>query len=131
MGAGNKSGRDNPRKVRTGVRTFEGANYIVRRIKREMFFGFELTKYGDFWIPVSGLEKTLIDFVYFRQQLNIEVLMEVRKKVDWKTLNAYLKRCPSWVKTGVLDELAAAKRHELEKESEGGKRKTLSASHAK
>ncbi|MEW6528455.1 MAG: type IV toxin-antitoxin system AbiEi family antitoxin domain-containing protein [Candidatus Micrarchaeota archaeon] len=91
-----------PRKVRSGIRNFEGANYVIRRIKREMFFGFTLIKYSDFWIPVSNIEKTVIDFVYFRQQLNIEVLKEIRKKLDWKTLKSYLKRCPLWVKNGVL-----------------------------
>ena len=90
-----------PRKVRTGVRTFEGANYVVRRISRRMFFGFDMVRYADFWIPVSDVEKTLIDFVYFRQPLSREAAAEIRKRADKKALDGYLKRCPARVKKGV------------------------------
>lgn len=65
-----------PRRVRTGVRTFLGTNYVVRRITRRMFFGFEMMKYYDVWIPVSDAEKTLIDFVYFRLRLPDDALAE-------------------------------------------------------
>lgn len=90
-----------PRKVRSGVRSFEGANYVVRRISRRMFFGFETVKYADFWIPVSDVEKTLIDFVYFRQPLGMEAAVELKKRADRKKLDGYLKRCPHWVKLRV------------------------------
>lgn len=91
-----------PRKVRCGVRNFEGANYIVKRISRKMFFGFEMMKYMDFWIPVSETEKTLIDFVYFKQPLTAEVLTEIKQRLDKKKLERYLKRCPAWVKKQAL-----------------------------
>ncbi|MFH1285132.1 MAG: hypothetical protein ABIH99_00975 [Candidatus Micrarchaeota archaeon] len=87
-----------PRKVRSGVRTFEGANYVVRRINRRMFFGFEMMKYADFWIPVSDVEKTFLDFVYFKQALSREALAEIKKRANEKTLNGYLKRCPKWMR---------------------------------
>jgi predicted transcriptional regulator of viral defense system len=51
-----------PKKVRPGVRRIMGSNVLVRRIKRKMFFGFDLIKHYDFWIPVSDAEKTIIDF---------------------------------------------------------------------
>lgn len=86
-----------PRKVRSGVRDFDGANYVIRRVGRSMFFGFETIKYGDFWIPVSDVEKTLIDFVYFRQPLGRETVEEIKKRLNEKRLSAYLKRCPNWV----------------------------------
>lgn len=86
-----------PRKVRSGVRSFEGANYVVKRISRRMFFGFKMMRYEDFWIPVSDVEKTLIDFVYFKQPLSKEAVAEIKKRADKKTLNEYLKRCPKWV----------------------------------
>jgi len=86
-----------PRRVRSGVRTFEGRNYAVRHIAREMFFGFELVKYGDFWIPVSDAEKTLIDFVYFKQPLPQSALKELVSATDAAKLNKYLKRCPRWL----------------------------------
>lgn len=91
-----------PRKVRNGLRRFQGANYVVRRINRGMFFGFETVRYGDFWIPVSDVEKTLIDFVYFKQPLSAETLAEIELRLDRQKLDGYLKRCPAWVKKRIL-----------------------------
>ena len=90
-----------PRKVRTGIRNFQGANYVVKRIRRSMFFGFETIKYKEFWIPVSDIEKTVIDFVYFKEHLNEETLIDIRQQIDEKKLKLYLKRCPNWVRNRV------------------------------
>ncbi len=86
-----------PRKVRSGVRSFDGTNYVIKRISRSMFFGFETMKYADFWIPVSDIEKTLIDFVYFKQPLGMEASVELKRLADRKKLDGYLGRCPKWV----------------------------------
>ncbi|MDD5337349.1 MAG: hypothetical protein PHS02_02600 [Candidatus ainarchaeum sp.] len=94
-----------PRSVRSGVRTFQGGNFLVKRISRRMFFGFELLKYGNFWIPVSDVEKTLIDFAYFRQPLSRETAQEMGKKLRMKVLRAYLRRCPVWVGKKVLESI--------------------------
>jgi predicted transcriptional regulator of viral defense system len=80
-----------PRKVRSGMRQFIGGNYLVRRINRKMFFGFEMIKYSDFWIPVSDNEKTLIDLIYFKEPVPKELLQHINKK----KLREYLKRCPN------------------------------------
>ncbi len=90
-----------PRKVRSGVRDFDGGNYLVKRINRRMFFGFEMMRHGDCWVPVSGVEKTLIDFVYFGEHLSRETLGEIQKKIDESVLRDNLKRCPAWVVEGV------------------------------
>ena len=87
-----------PRKVRTGVRNFLGNNYVVRRIDRKMFFGFHAMKYGDFWINVSDLEKTLIDFAYFREPLAKEAIEEIKPKLDKIKLSEYLEKSPKRVK---------------------------------
>lgn len=94
-----------PRKVRKGLRTFEGRNYLVKTINRRMFFGFEMIKYGDFWIPVSDIEKTLIDFVYFREPLGEDVLGEIKKKIDKNRLKNYLKRSPRWVRERIYSQI--------------------------
>ncbi|MBI5036417.1 hypothetical protein HZC09_03660 [Candidatus Micrarchaeota archaeon] len=86
-----------PRKVRTGVRTFLGNNYLVKRIARRMFFGFEPLRYHDSWVNVSDAEKTLIDFVYFRQRVDAEALAELKQNINAKKLSSYLKKCPLWV----------------------------------
>lgn len=90
-----------PRKVRAGMRKFEGSNYVVRRISRSMFFGHKMEKYSDFWIPVSDVEKTLIDFAYFKEPLEKEALKEIGKRADERVLAGYLLRCPKWVKKRV------------------------------
>src|SRR3989344_4419880 len=80
------------RKIRPGTRTILGAKIIVRRISKKMFFGQETIKSGDMWLQVSDTEKTLIDFAYFNEPLGKETLKNMRKKINTKKLNAYLKR---------------------------------------
>lgn len=95
-----------PRKVRPGMRTFLGNNYLVRRIARKMFFGFTAVKYGEFWINVSDPEKTLVDFCYFMAPLSKEALEELKGKIDRKKLAQYLKRTPGQTKKRVEKMLA-------------------------
>jgi len=98
-----------PRKVRAGSRVFAGANFVVRRISRSMFFGFDMLRYNDFWIPVSDVEKTLIDLVYFDEPLDKETLKEIKSRLDKKILDGYLKRCPQWHRKQVLKLIAKNK----------------------
>jgi predicted transcriptional regulator of viral defense system len=93
------------RRVRSGLRKFAGGNYLVRRISRRMFFGFEAAEYGDFWIPVSDAEKTLIDLVYFRQPISDETIVEIRKVMRKEVMREYLKRVPKWVEERVRKKL--------------------------
>jgi predicted transcriptional regulator of viral defense system len=97
-----------PRKARVGVREFMGRNYVVRRIDGRMFFGFEAVRRGGFWINASDLEKTLLDFAYFRAPLEREVVGEIKKKMDLKKLSGYLKKTPSWVRKRVEKMLKAS-----------------------
>ena len=60
----------------------------------KMFFGFGMMKYYDFWIPVSDVEKTLVDFVYFREPLSKETMLEIKKRIRKEVLEDYLSRCP-------------------------------------
>lgn len=82
-----------PRKIRNGMKNVFGGKVLVRRVSRKMFFGFQSVKYFDYWIQVSDVEKTLIDFVYFKEPLQKEVLEEIKKRIDKKRLKNYLKRC--------------------------------------
>jgi predicted transcriptional regulator of viral defense system len=79
------------KKVRGGFRKILGANVIVRRIKPKYFFGFDYIKYGNFYIPVSDLEKTLIDLIYFKESLTWQVLKNLKNKIDKKKMLKYLK----------------------------------------
>ena len=82
-----------PRKVRSGVRTFAGNNYLVRRISRKMFFGYRTMRYGDWFVNVSDPEKTLIDYAHFNAPLPAQALRELRKALREPVLEEYLRRC--------------------------------------
>ncbi len=82
------------RKVRTGLRKVMGMNVLIRRIDKKYFFGFDYYKSGDFYFPYSDVEKTFIDMVYFRANLDKEVVKEFVKKIDKKKLKGYLRKYP-------------------------------------
>jgi predicted transcriptional regulator of viral defense system len=88
--------------ARTGIREFENANYLIQRIPRNLFFGVELVKYYDFWISVSDIEKTLIDFVYFKHYLREDVVKGMREKLDKQRLKDYLIKYPPQIRKNVL-----------------------------
>ena len=90
------------RRIRTGVRKIFDSNVIVHRISGKYFFGFEYLKYGEFFIPVSDVEKTLIDLVYFNEMPSREVLDEMREKIDKRKLNIYLRRFEPKLRQHVL-----------------------------
>jgi len=81
------------RMVRCGIRKVMGHNVLVRRISKEYFFGYEYCRYGDFSLPVSDVEKTFIDMVYFGE-IEKSLVREFKMKVDHKKLEEYLKRYP-------------------------------------
>lgn len=95
-----------PRKVVPGLRNFKGANYVVRRINRKMFFGYELVKYGEMWIPVSDVEKTLIDIVYFGQNIPQDALAIFKRRIDKERLSSYLEKCDAWMVKRVRNALS-------------------------
>ncbi|MEK6843175.1 MAG: hypothetical protein AABY04_01685 [Candidatus Micrarchaeota archaeon] len=86
-----------PRKVRSGIRGFNGSNYLVRRISRKMFFGFESVRQYDLWMPVSDIEKTLIDCAYYDVYLQKSELGELKSRLNPAKLSGYLKRSPKWL----------------------------------
>ena len=96
-----------PRRVRQGVREFNGRNFVLRRIERKMFFGFSMQRSSGLWIPVSDPEKTLIDFAYYREPLGKDALAALSEKIDRKRLAAYLARSPARVRRRVRGMLSA------------------------
>lgn len=94
-----------PRMLRNGMRKGFGGKILIRRINRKMFFGFESIRYFEYWIQVSDAEKTLIDFIYFKEPLQKEVLEKIKKKIDKKKLKEYLKKCPNWVRKKIAAHL--------------------------
>lgn len=80
------------RNVRKGSRQFRGRNYVVRTIRKDLFFGYSLLKVGDFWLPVSDIEKSLIDIVYFDGAVREDLAEKIRGRIDRRRLDTYLKR---------------------------------------
>lgn len=79
------------KKTRTGIRNILGLNVLVRRIDKKLFFGHEYVKQGEFYFPYSDIEKTLIDMVYFKENLDTAVVKNIVRKIDKKKLEKYLK----------------------------------------
>jgi len=80
------------RNVRQGVRTFRGRNYLIRRIPQNLLFGYSMVKRGEFWIPVSDIEKTVIDMLYFDDYIRDELWPGILEQLEMERLNDYLKR---------------------------------------
>ena len=97
-----------PKMIRNGNRKFSDNNYFLRRISRKMFFGFEAMNYSGFWVPVSDVEKTLIDMVYYRQHISKGLKEEFNLRVDKKKLQAHLKRVPKkyWKRIGEIADIS-------------------------
>ncbi|OYT65250.1 hypothetical protein B6U74_03875 [Candidatus Bathyarchaeota archaeon ex4484_205] len=89
------------KRIRTGIRRIFGVNVVVRRIKPIYIFGFDTIRYGEFFIPVSDIEKTLIDFIYFNEPIREDVLRELRRRLDQRKLAEYLKAYPDRVRRRV------------------------------
>ena len=79
------------RNVRAGIRSFQGRNYRILRIESRLLFGFSTIKVGDFWVPISDLEKTVIDMLYFKVPIREELYPEISKKLDKRKFGEYLK----------------------------------------
>ena len=80
------------RKVRTGTRMIIGQKTIIRRIRPSLFFGFEMIRESNHWLPVSTIEKTLIDMVHFRQKIIPDLVEAFEKRIDEKKLHELLKK---------------------------------------
>jgi hypothetical protein len=78
------------------------SNVIIHRLDRKYFFGCELMKQGDFFLPVSDKEKTLIDLIYFNEVPDKTVIRKIRQSVDRKKLGNYLKHYPERFRNRVL-----------------------------
>ena len=93
------------KKVRQGIRKIFNTNVLIRRINRKYFFGIEYINYGNFYLPISDIEKTFIDMIYFKQPLDEETIKNFKEKINKKKLKDYLKRYPEKIKAGVMRKL--------------------------
>lgn len=89
------------RRVRSGIREVMGHNVLVRRISKGYFFGYEHHGYGDFSLPVSDVEKTFIDMVYFGE-MGKPLVRKFETRIDRKKLGRYLRKYPTNFRDKVL-----------------------------
>ncbi len=90
------------RKVRNGIRKVLGMNVLIRRIKKKYFFGFDYFPQKENYFPYSDIEKTFIDMIYFKENINEETLKNIKKRIDKKKLNLYLKKYPKRIRKIIL-----------------------------
>ncbi|MBS3166434.1 hypothetical protein J4444_04895 [Candidatus Woesearchaeota archaeon] len=90
------------KKARPGIRIVFNSNILVRRLNKKYFFGFEYRKQGDLYLPYSDIEKTFIDMIYFKEYLDKDLLKNIKKRVNHKKLNSYLKVYPEKFQKKVL-----------------------------
>jgi predicted transcriptional regulator of viral defense system len=83
------------RKIRSGIRKIFENNVILKRIEPKYLFGYDFINYRDSFIPVSDIEKTLIDFLYFKEKIPKETAKELIRKIDKKKVYEYLKKYPN------------------------------------
>jgi len=90
------------KKVKHSLIKVFGNNVVLHRIKPKYMFGFDIVKYGDFFIPVSDLEKTFIDMVYFNEIPDKETLKRIKRKINGKKLMEYLRKYHWKIKKRVM-----------------------------
>ena len=91
------------KKIRQGIRIINQNNISLHRILPKYFFGIIYVKEGDFYVPVSDIEKTFIDLIYYRQRLDKELLKIFRKKIDYTKLKSYIKEYPKRFSSKVIN----------------------------
>jgi len=89
------------RRVRIGLRKILNSNVLVRRISPRYFFGFKLIRYGDSYIPISDIEKTIIDMIYFNERIEESIYSEIKEHINIQKLNNYLTHYPSIIRSRI------------------------------
>jgi predicted transcriptional regulator of viral defense system len=89
------------RNVRTGIKKVMGANVLIHRVKKEHLFGFDYCDDSGFYLPYSDIEKTLIDLVAFKQNIEHEAVQQIKKRIDKNKLESYLKNYPRKIQEDV------------------------------
>jgi predicted transcriptional regulator of viral defense system len=95
------------KRVRQGIRKIGETNILVRKIDKKYMFGFETTKQGEIYLPISDIEKTTIDMIYFREKIEKQTLDEIKTKINQKKLITYLKFYPQKIQKTILNRLSA------------------------
>lgn len=93
-------------KAMPGIRESMGKRIVVRRISKRMFFGFEYVRFSGIFVPVSDLEKTIVDLIYYRIGIGGEVerlvaLADKRKLMRYAEKAGIRKKVMAAIKNNV------------------------------
>lgn len=76
---------------KNNVEVFNGKYIVVlHHSDPKYFFGYENVKYGNINIPVSDIEKTLIDLFFYKNRLALQEYSGLLKALNKKRLKHYL-----------------------------------------
>lgn len=73
-------------------------NFYYTKIKKELFFGFDIIPQKEYFVKIAKKEKALLDYFYIRKIKKIDDLRLNLKTIDKKLYQRYLKIFPPWVK---------------------------------
>jgi len=93
------------RKVRVGIRNILGNNVLIKRIHPQYYFGIELLEYDGTYIPISNIEKTIIDMIYFNQPIDKEIYRQAKRKIDKEKLMKYINKYPPNIRKKITTKL--------------------------
>ncbi len=88
-----------------GDRTVMGSKVAIHKLSPKYYFGYKYVKYGEIYIPVSDLEKTMIDLAYYRQPIHKETIKEAKKNINKHKLQQYLKNYNKKVQKRIIEKL--------------------------
>jgi len=97
------------RKVRVGIRNILGNNVLIKRIHPQYFFGIELLEYDETYIPISNMEKTIIDMIYFNQPIDEVIYSQAKRIMDKEKLKKYINKYPPNIKKKIITKLTKHK----------------------
>ena len=78
--------------IREGERTVLGSNALIKKLPKKLFFGIEHLKYGETYVPVSDIEKTFLDLIYYDQPLDKKLISNFKKIIKEDRLSEYMDR---------------------------------------
>jgi predicted transcriptional regulator of viral defense system len=79
-------------KVREGVRSAFGINYVLKRIPQRLFFGFRsINVEAKYNVHISDVEKTFLDMVYFDRYIGADTMERLAERMDLQKVSKYAK----------------------------------------
>ena len=77
--------------VREGVRSIFGANVVINKIQKDLFFGYIDVPTQTFHYYISDVEKTFADMLHFEHVVEDYVYENIFKRINTVKMKEYLK----------------------------------------